>query len=286
MQRPSAFLLAALLAVAALPAHAGSGPDLDLSAARLELPPKPRHGRLDSILNGLVEELDRQTRPAEDIARQAALSRGGAVAVTIRTDGETGPLIDFLAERGATVANQASGVIEAYVPLSALAALGEQPGVLAVRSILPPRPLGIVSEGAAKHGALEWQAAGLLGAGIKVGVIDVGFISYAQLTGAEVPAPKGVRCYTGVGAFSSNLSACETGEAHGTAVTEAVVDIAPGVEIYLANPISGLDLLATVQWMASQGVKVINYSVGAGYEGPGDGTSPYSDSQLKSVDAA
>ena len=36
--------------------------------------------------------------------------------------------------------------------------------------------------------------------------------------------------------------------------------------------------------MVSEGVLVINYSVGGAFDGPGDGTSPYSDSQLKAVD--
>ena len=38
--------------------------------------------------------------------------------------------------------------------------------------------------------------------------------------------------------------------------------------------------------MVSQGVSVINHSVGHFFDGPGDGTSPYSDSPLKTVDRA
>ena len=67
---------------------------------------------------------------------------------------------------------------------------------------------------------------------------------------------------------------------------ETVVEVAPSVSLYLANPVSPSDLLATVQWMASQGVQVINHSVGWYWDGPGDGTSIYSNSPLKAVDAA
>ena len=38
--------------------------------------------------------------------------------------------------------------------------------------------------------------------------------------------------------------------------------------------------------MAGEGVKVINYSLGEVVDGPGDGTSPFSDSPLKTIDAA
>ena len=39
-------------------------------------------------------------------------------------------------------------------------------------------------------------------------------------------------------------------------------------------------------WMISEGVSVINHSVGWFFDGPGDGTSPYSWSPLNTVDRA
>ena len=41
-----------------------------------------------------------------------------------------------------------------------------------------------------------------------------------------------------------------------------------------------------VDWMAGQGVTVINLSLGYAPDGPGDGTSPFSDSPLRTIDAA
>ena len=73
---------------------------------------------------------------------------------------------------------------------------------------------------------------------------------------------------------------------HGTAVAEAVIDIAPDATLYIANPHSRGDLQETATWMAGQGVTVINYSVGWNFDGPGDGTSPFSDSPLNTVDQA
>ena len=49
---------------------------------------------------------------------------------------------------------------------------------------------------------------------------------------------------------------------HGTIVAESVIDIAPEVSLYIANPISRADLQAAADWMVSEGVSVINYSVG------------------------
>ena len=39
-------------------------------------------------------------------------------------------------------------------------------------------------------------------------------------------------------------------------------------------------------WMVSQGVSVIVHGVSYGFDGPGDGTSPFGDSPLKTVDRA
>ena len=56
--------------------------------------------------------------------------------------------------------------------------------------------------------------------------------------------------------------------------------------MYIANPTSGADLQSTVDWMVSEGVSVINHSASGLFDGPGDGTSPYSDSPLRTVDRA
>ena len=157
------------------------------------------------------------------------------------------------------------------------------------------------------HQAGPWRTAGLTGQGVKVGVIDVGFAGYPSLMGVELPSDVVARCYTDVGVFSGYLPDCEAeeeppatpaqcreyvagqyegGEPHGTAVAEAVIDIAPGATLYIANPFSWGDLQETAAWMADEGVTVINYSVGWVHHGPGDGTSPFSSSPLNTVDQA
>ena len=77
-----------------------------------------------------------------------------------------------------------------------------------------------------------------------------------------------------------------SGAEHGTIVAESVVDMASEVSLYIANPQSKGDLQDAVDWMVSEGVAVINYSVGWTFDGPGDGTSPLSVSPLNTVDRA
>jgi len=171
-----------------------------------------------------------------------------------------------------------------------------QEGVTSVRAIVPPQPAqgAIVSGGGAAHGAPSWHAAGYKGKGVKIGVIDIGFSGFAEMQGSELPSTVSGRCYTAVGTFTSNLSDCSSSHSdftlrsrqHGTAATEAVFDIAPESTYYIANPHSFGDLLSTTNWMVEQEVDVINMSVGWIFRGPGDGTSPYSDAPVKSVDAA
>ena len=125
---------------------------------------------------------------------------------------------------------------------------------------------------------------------------------YSDLMGVELPSSVVARCYTDVGVYTSDLADCEaseplpdfnqcsrgdSGSVHGTAVAEAVIDIAPDATLYISQPGSWGDLQATAQWMADQGVQVINYSVGwTHYGSRGDGTSPYSSSPLNTVDQA
>ena len=186
----------------------------------------------------------------------------------------------------ATVLNHVGDVVEARVPIRFAHQLSYMPGVLRVDRIVPPFLSAITSEGAAVHGSPAWNTVGLDGTGIKVGIIDVGFQGWSAISPSELPTPAGVRCYTSAGNFTSDLSDCENGEVHGTAVAEAVSDIAPAVIFYIANPISKLDLANTEVWLASQGVTIINFSAEMPWDGPGDGTSPSSDSPLKSVDQA
>ena len=149
----------------------------------------------------------------------------------------------------------------------------------------------ITGQGPQAHGSTAWNRAGYSGQGVKVGIIDAGFgfNDFRGLMGTELPSTVQARCYTDVGRFTPNPGDCEDlifGSNHGTRLAEAVMDIAPGASLYIASPLSRGDLRTATDWMVSQGVSVIVSGEAFYFDGPGDGTSPFGDSPLKTVDRA
>ena len=264
-----------------------------------QAPPIPEkaaltYPNLGSHLDGLVSAVEAGQATSEDAAGDTPVHSGESVAVTIYLTGNVDAVVSFLEDNGGDPRNVGEDYIEAYVPVTLLGPVSEQPGVIRVREIVPPQDTygEFTSQGVAAHGALAWHDAGYKGQGVKVGIIDsvAGFRGYSSLIGTELPSPVAVRCYTEVGRPSINLADCEDiegiGSVHGTAVAEAVFDLAPGVTLYLGSPLSPADLRNTVNWMVGEGVSVIAHSEGYLYDGPGDGTSPSSNSPLRTVDSA
>ena len=175
-------------------------------------------------------------------------------------------------------------MIETFVSVKGLRELGGLSPVNSVREVHRAQPR-LLGQGPGAHNALNWQSFGRTGAGVKVGIID-DFMGLSALLGTELPAGVTARCYSSIGVFSPNPAACQTESNHGTAVAEALFDVAPEVQLYIANPASTIDFRHTIDWMTSQGVRVINYSASWLWDGPGDGTSPYADSPLISANAA
>lgn len=246
---------------------------------------KPAFGRLATPLSQLAEMALVDPQRALTFARDnIARAQGVTIPVSIRLNDGAQPF-EALGRLGALVVNQGSRTVEAYVPVQALAALANEASVQRVDPIYPVMPR-VVSQGVSVHGASAWHAAGLTGQGAKVGVIDIGFIGLSGLIGSELPANVTGRCYTGIGASSGNLADCQTATVHGSGVAETLMDIVPSAQLFIANPVSYLDFRQTVDWMTSQGVQVINYSAATPWEGPGDGTSPFSDGQIASVNQA
>ena len=255
----------------------------------------PKYTQMDSDLNRLVQRHESGGFTARAAAAAAPVYRGESVAVTLHVaEGYTDAVVEFLEANGGTARNVGKDFIEAYVPVSLLPEASTREGVIGIQAIVPPQPEQgvVVSEGAAAHGIVPWRNAGYRGQGVKVGVIDTGFEGFRGLMGTELPSNVQARCYTDIGIFTSNISDCvveedhESRRKHGTAVTEAIFDIAPEATYYISKPESQGDLRKVVDWMVDQEVDVINYSVSWTWDGPGDGSSPFSQSPLRSVDAA
>ena len=272
----------------------GDSGDQQLPSLEGKLNP-PQYPNMDSHLNRIFERVQTGQFTAQTAAANSPVRSGASVAVTLYvTEGYAQDVWDWLEDSGADPRNIGVDYIEAYIPVSLLAEASQQEGVVSVRTIIPPQPAQgmVVSDGAALHGAPAWHAAGFKGQGVKIGIIDAGFEGFQSLMGAELPLTAQARCYTDVGVFTSNISDCtdsedsESRRLHGTAVTEAAFDIAPEATYYIANPTSWGDLQSTVAWMVEHDVDVINHSVGWLWEGPGDGTTPFSNGVLRSVDTA
>ena len=292
--------LAALVVTleAALPRVSADGDedknrDMDQDQAR-PIPDKAelKYPNLGSHLDQLAARVEEGETTAEDAAAGASMHREESVAVTIYLSSNVDEVVAFLEENGGDPRNVGEDYIEAYVPVSLLGPVSEQPEVIRVREIVPPQPdFGdFTSQGVPAHGSSAWHRAGYTGRGVKVGIIDGGFEGFGGLMGTELSATVQARCYTEVGVFTQNLTDCEDddeeGDNHGTRVAETVMDIAPEVSLYIANPISRGDSKAVVDWMVSEGVSVINRSQSSVFDGPGDGTYTSTDSPLRNVDRA
>ena len=268
-----AILMLLIALTMAIPIAHGEGPDGFIVPDKQEL----QYSNLGSHLNQLVASVQEGSLSPEQAATDSAISSGESVAVTIYLSGNVDDVVNFLEDNGGAPRNVGEGYIEAYVPVTLLGQLSEQPGVIRVREIIPPQPMygNVASQGIQAHRAAAWHDAGFSGQGVNVGIIDTGFEGFRALLGSELPTPVAVRCYTDIGETSSSLADCENGSAHGTAVAESLIDIAPEASLYLSNIFSPGDLQDTVDWMISQGVDVINTSLGFAWDGPGDGSSPF-----------
>ena len=253
-----------------------------------------KYPNLGSRLNDMAVLAEEGEASAQEAAEGATAQREGLVAVTVYLSGNVADVVDFLEDNGGDPRNVGEDYIEAYVPVSVLGDLSEQPGVLRVREIVPPQPDQAgptTGQGPSVHSSLTWNQAGLSGQGVKVGVIDgfFGFNDFRELMGTELPSTVQARCYTEVGRFTRNIADCENdvfGSDHGTIVAETVIDIAPEVDLYIASPVSLGDTIEVVDWMVAEGVSVIVRSESYIFDGPGDGTSPFSNSPLNTIDRA
>jgi len=243
---------------------------------------QPRHGALGAGLHAIADG----GAPDRSIVGR---TRGGvreiAVAVEVAGEPDAG-MRGRLRSAGLDPRGAWRSTIEGYVRARQLEQLASTPGVVAVRAIRTPLVDSFVGPGPALHGATAWHQSGLAGNGIKVGILDGGFEGFEARLGAELPASVQAMCFPWLGMPSSDLADCaRSGVTHGTAVAESIVDMAPGVELFISNPDSMADMAAAISWMTGNGVRVVNFSMGI-LEGMGDGTSPYPDSTYALLDTA
>ena len=130
------------------------------------------------------------------------------------------------------------------------------------------------SEGVTALNANEWHANGKRGAGVKIAIIDGGFLEYFNLLGSDLPASVTVKNFVD-GESDNDVGSGPS--RHGLACAEIVHDVAPDAQIYLIKIATNIDLQEAVSYAISQGVDVISTSVGWYNLTPGDGTGQFAD---------
>ena len=318
--RPAA--LVAVAAVAVLPAsgvqrdsHPPQGPE---TAAAITARPgveqveplggkryPPRYDTLDYELNQLVARYEgRDAAPGTP-----AMDGDARVAILVLlAPARAGDVAAYLRENGVALPAPATGAdyLAAAVPLSALADLAGRPGV---HLVMAEPSIQRYDAGVAPHGADFWHDPGWDGgngnddddtndgSNVKIGILDTGFIAYDNgrppfASPRYLPDPKGVLCFIqdspNVYITTDSITRCSlinffAGDEHGSLVTQLVYDIAPGADYYLARIALASQFEQAITWFIDQGVDVISTSLGKRWEGPGDGTSPYSNTWISQV---
>ena len=240
-----------------------AGPDL----------PK-RHPRLESALRDLVAaQSNGGVSAAADLAaRHGVRLVDGLAQVVVVGNGRSGQ--SAIAQRiealGGRVETTYGPWSQALLPVEALPNVADTPGVRIVRR--PWRPLALTtSQGVAVTRADEWQWAGYAGQGIKVGVLDLGFLGYTnRISEGELPSDVITKSFVGDGSEIDFWGQPVT--QHGVACAEIVYDMAPDAQLYLVNVGTEVEWANAVDWLVAQGVDVISFSGGWSVGGPGDGT--------------
>jgi PKD repeat protein len=170
-----------------------------------------------------------------------------------------------------------SKLIKITIPIGDLSALARQlTGVAFIRAPYTPFALGTPSEGVGAIGADAFHTAGIRGSGSKVAIIDLGFsgLSQAQSRG-DLPYTVIQNDLTGTG--------LATGITHGTAVAEIVHDVAPEAELYLIKIADEVDLDLAVTYCLTNGIDIINHSLGWYNTNNYDGTGTIADIAQRAI---
>jgi len=211
----------------------------------------------------------------------SGLAQGDRVLAVLEIEGEPLDLAAELSSLGAAVVETHGSLLKAWLPRDSLLAIAELPEVGYVRLSYFPIPLGrLASEGVTVLGASLFHAKGVLGQGVRVALIDVGFSSLTQAIHAgEIKSEAIVwkRDYAGSG--------LESGGSHGTAVAQIVHNLAPQAELFLARIGDEVGLGRAVSDLVAEGVDIIVHAVGWANTEFGDGRGVVSEIARRAAQA-
>ena len=136
--RPIAFMAliigaAIALLIAAPPAAADGEDDIDFVPSKAPA----AYTNLASHLDRAVAMVEGGQMSAQEAASLSPFSSGDSVAVTVYLSSNVDDVVEFLEDNGGDPRNVGEDYIEAYVPVTLLGELSEQPGVTRVQEIIP-----------------------------------------------------------------------------------------------------------------------------------------------------
>lgn len=238
-----------------------------------------KHPKIDSTLCNLIHVFRSQGFAAmKSMAEGLHIDfSGDLLRVTVVSAGaNTGSAASAAIPRLAQVISSSGGRVEtsfrndvqSLLPIDAILPLAGEAQVSRIRLPLKPRTCAYTSEGVYKTGADSWQNLTPFHSpeAVKVAILDLGFTDYQNLLGTELPASVTARSFRSDGRMDTNV--------HGTACAEIVHDMAPDAELYLVNFSTDTEQHLAVEWMISQGIDIISYSIAWTNAGDGKGTGP------------
>lgn len=178
-----------------------------------------------------------------------------------------GGLTRSVAEKaGFLVEEEAEGLLQLRLAPAELPRLASMPGVELVRNPWRPNIKNTVTEGYAEVMLQDWHQERLTGKGLRIGVLDVGFVGLEELPAADRPAN-----------VTTDFSRGEPDRwDHGTAVAEVIHDFAPDADYFLATFGTDVEFCAAAEFLREEKVDLINASVGFDNLWPADGSSSVS----------
>ena len=185
---------------------------------------------------------------------------------------------------GGTVTGSVAGqLVQALVPAGGVASLADDDSARYVQRPVRvnrlPRTEAVgfgptIGDEVALTNAAAWHDAGITG-GVRVGIID--FFDPSVWNPAEHgPFPDAAHqfCLDALDGLCTPSGQIAQGDRHGVAVAEIVKDMAPDAELFIATAGTTAETQSAIDWMVSNGVHIVTRSLGAPYDGPGDGTGP------------
>jgi hypothetical protein len=252
-----------------------------------------RNPKLDSVLADVAAVARVSEAKAVARARSQSLRLSGdRVQVQLVAEASVlQPAIHIVTQAGGEVTGVGYNdtLIQGWLPINALERVAARDEVYYIRRPVELYPLenlyegNATTEGLAALNGPAWHTAGYTGSGVKIAVIDTGFLGYPGLLGTDLPASVTVKNFVD----GESDAQVDGRGSHGTAAAEIIHDVAPDAQIYLAKVLTEVDLAEAVAWLMTPeiDVDIISTSIGAYISTPGDGTGIFADlvSQARSA---